>query len=199
MKKKSLITWKIPEPPSLDMGTMLNPVPTRIPMTLVFPICKGLLLDECRQSPPPSFNPNKPPKANKGEPEFTAVDNPGNWSKYTFQAQFNRQGKYTCHALPTGATPVPVDGKGKRTWKDWEFHYNGWYGPDDVPYRLGATRSNPFPAARKGCIDKVKLAKLGLTKERMNVGDGRPDALFFYQLILPMCDPKQSGVQGDGR
>jgi hypothetical protein len=48
-------------------------------------------------------------------------------------------------------------------------------------------------------MDKVKLTKLGLTKERMDVGDGRPDALFWYQLILPMCDPKQSGVPGDGR
>jgi hypothetical protein len=48
-------------------------------------------------------------------------------------------------------------------------------------------------------MEKVKLTKLGLTKERMDVGDGRPDALFWYQLLLPMCDPKQSGVPDDGR
>jgi hypothetical protein len=149
--------------------------------------------------PPPSFDPNKPPKTNKGEPEFIAVDNPGNWPKYAYQAQFHKNGTYSSHALPTGATPVPADGHGKRVWKDWEFHYKGWYGPDDVPYRSGATRSDPFPANRKGCMDKEKLTKLGLTKERMDCGDGRPDALFWYQLILPMCDPKQSGVPGDGR
>jgi hypothetical protein len=34
-----------------------------------------------------------------------------------------------------------------------------------------------------------------LTKERMQKGD----ALFFYQLLLPICDPSRSGVQDDPR
>ena len=28
---------------------------------------------------------------------------------------------------------------------------------------------------------------------------GHPDALFFHQLLLPMCDPSQSGIRGDPR
>jgi hypothetical protein len=109
---------------------------------------------------------------------FTAVDNPGNWDKYTFQPQFEKKtGNYTCHSLPTGARPCPPNAQGNRTRDGWEFHYNGWYGPDDLPHRSsGATRNSPFPESRKGCMDKVKLTTLGLTKERMDVGDGRPDA-----------------------
>jgi hypothetical protein len=92
--------------------------------------------------PPPTFNPNKEPKAAKGEPMFTMVDNPGNWDKYTFQPQFEKKtGKYTCHSLPTGARPCPSNAQGNRTRDGWEFHYNnGWYGPDDLPHRSGATR-----------------------------------------------------------
>ena len=43
------------------------------------------------------------------------INNPGNWSEYTFRPEFAKKdkgGNYTCHTLPTGAVPVPIkDGK----------------------------------------------------------------------------------------
>jgi len=61
--------------------------------------------------------------------------------------------------------------------------------------REGATSEDMFPESRKGRLDGELLERLGLTKHRMTVGD----ALFFHQLLLPMCDPKRSGVVGDPR
>ena len=43
------------------------------------------------------------------------------------------------------------------------------------------------------------LIKLGLNPDRMKDASGRPDALFFFQLLLPICDPAQSGVVADPR
>jgi hypothetical protein len=64
---------------------------------------------------PPDFKP-KVPNESKGEPCFLNVDNPGNWSEYTFRPEFAKKDKgenYTRHTtLPTGAVPVPIkDGK----------------------------------------------------------------------------------------
>jgi hypothetical protein len=47
-----------------------------------------------------------------------------------------------------------------------------------------------FPESRKGMLDADLLETLGLPKERMV----KADALFFHQLLLPMCDPKMSGI-----
>ena len=52
-----------------------------------------------------------------------------------------------------------------------------------------------FPAGTEGRLDVNKLKMLGLTKARMD----RCDAAFFLQLVLPFCDPSQSGVQNDPR
>ena len=91
-------------------------------------------------------------KSAQGEPDFHLVDNPGNWSDFTFRPQFKTpSGPYICHALPTGATPVP-ETNGKRVVGDWEFHYSGWTPPPDgsTPNRSGATSTNLFPDSRKG-------------------------------------------------
>jgi len=37
------------------------------------------------------------------------------------------------------------------------------------------------------------LEKMGLTREKMQMGD----ALFFYQLLFPICNPKKFGIAGD--
>ena len=67
-------------------------------------------------------------------------------------------------------------------------------------FRDGATRGdNLFPESRKGSLDKDMLIKLGLNPDRMKDDLGRPDALFFFQLLLPICDPAQSGVVADPR
>ena len=64
-----------------------------------------------------------------------------------------------------------------------------------MAYRSGATTSNLFPEERKGSLDADTLKKLGLTKERVQ----SLDALFFFQLILPICDVRKSGIAKDPR
>jgi len=58
------------------------------------------------------------------------------------------------------------------------------------------------PEGRTGCLDADLLSKLGLTKERMDSEkDQAPDALFFYQLLLPIHDMSTggTGIVGDPR
>jgi hypothetical protein len=55
------------------------------------------------------------PKAEKGEPTFESVDNPGEWPQFTYCPKFQKTGtkNYAHHSLPTGARPVPVNPEGK--------------------------------------------------------------------------------------
>ena len=141
------------------------------------------------------------PNATKKEPQFEAVDNPGGWSNYTFRAKFagNRgTGDYMHHAMPAGAKVVPKDPvTGKRTRGDWEFHYNGWKDPENNPdfTRQGATRENLLPGSRSAKLDADVLKKMGLTKDRMVAGD----ALFFFQLLVPLHDTTKTGINDDPR
>jgi hypothetical protein len=132
-------------------------------------------------------------KVEKGEPDFDAIDNPGRWCNFTFRPDFaSNGGVYTNHTLSTGATPVPeVDGK--RSRDPWEFHYQGFKG--ECSFCDGSTRDNLFPPTRKGQLNAKLLKVIGLTEERMKTGD----ALFFHQLLLPICDPKCSGIKDDAR
>jgi hypothetical protein len=57
---------------------------------------------------------------------------------------------------------------------------------------------NMFPKEMEGCLDWEVLEKLRLTKSRMRL-TGEVDALFFYQLILPICNMKFSGIKDDPR
>ena len=104
--------------------------------------------------------------------------------------------KYLHHCLPSGAMPVPKI-NGKRELNGWEFHYKGWT-HDGIQHRRGATTANMFPKEMEGCLDAVILEKMGLTKQRMGL-TGEVDALFFLQLILPMCNPQLSGIKDDPR
>ena len=54
------------------------------------------------------------------------------------------------------------------------------------------TPNNLFLEARKGSLGWDVLSNMGLTTARMIEGD----ALFFYQLLPTICDPKRSGIQG---
>ena len=102
--------------------------------------------------------------------------------------------KYVHHSLPTGVIPVPENIDGKRIDDGWEFFYRGWEGTDRV-FRDGATKDNVFPSERLGSLDGDLLVKMGLTKERVL----DCDALFFHQLLLPMCRPSKSGIEQDPR
>ena len=153
-------------------------------------------MDQYIPSPPEEWK-AEDPKLELDEPFFLEVDNPGNWSQYAFRPEFhlsNKGGKYKGHFLPTGARPVPLNEENKRIIGDWEFHYNGWNSENEFS-RSDASSNDMFPENRKGCLDAELLQQLGLTKERMQMSD----ALFFYQLLLPICNPKKSGVPKDPR
>ncbi len=142
----------------------------------------------------PDWSP-PPRKASKGEPEFRNIDNPGDWDEFCFRPKFNKgRGSYIGHQLPTGAMPVPKGEDGKRKEGRWEFHYKGFEN-EEKRFRRGATTSNLFPKEMEGSLDGDILKKLGLSKERMQ----NTDALFFFQLLLPFCDPSKSGVEDDPR
>ena len=137
-------------------------------------------------------------KTEKGEPEFKDVDNPGNWSAYTFRPTFDLKKRYVHHCMPAGAVPVPVNDKtGKREVGGYEFFYNGWKhpSPSQSNSRMGATRDHIFPQEREVQLDANLLKRLGLTKERML----KCDPFFFYQLLLPVIDPAHSGIEDDPR
>ena len=52
-----------------------------------------------------------------------------------------------------------------------------------------------FLPERKGCLDKYVLQDLGLTKHRMVV----QDALFFYHILLTICDVNNYGIVDNAR
>ena len=105
---------------------------------------------------------------------------------------------YQGYTLSTGATPVPASGPGgKRVDGGWEFHYDGWDGGSGYP-SLGhgdASSENMMPDSRKGKLDACLLATMGLTHIIME----NIDVLFFYQLLMPMCNPVRSGILHDPR
>ena len=156
-------------------------------------------------SAPEDWKPDKP-NVKLGEPttRFVSIDNPGGWAQFTYRPKFKHVNRraigYMFHALPTGATPVP-EADGKRSSSGFDFFYKGWTRNEDDPvFRSGATRDNMFPNSRKGCLGADLLSKFGLTQERMRDNSGAPDALFFYDLILPIHDTSNNGtVEGDPR
>ena len=100
--------------------------------------------------------------------------------------------------MPAGAVPVPIDAvTGKREEDGYEFFYQGWKqeNPTRDNCRFGATREELFPSDRDVKLDVTFLKKMGLSKQRME----QCNALFFYQLLLPIVDPAMSGIDGDTR
>ena len=59
----------------------------------------------------------------------------------------------------------------------------------------GARPDNLLPNDRMGSLDADLLSKMGLTTEQMVLGN----TIFFYQFLLPICDPTRSGITGDAR
>ena len=96
----------------------------------------------------------------------------------------------SCHASCT--VPVPIDAvTGKREAGGYEFFNQGWKeeNPTRENCRFGATREDLFPKDRDVTLDVTFLKKMGLSKQRME----ECNALFFYQLLLPIVDPAMSG------
>jgi hypothetical protein len=139
-------------------------------------------------------------KAEKGEPLFESVDSPGEWPQFTYRPKFlKNKNQELCSPFSSywgGARPVPVDPQGKRVVDEWELHYQKWNQHSaSAGSQSGATSTNTFPNSRKGRLDYELLKQMKLTKKRIVEGD----ALFFLQLLLPIGDPKKSGIENDPR
>ena len=137
-------------------------------------------------------------KVGSGEPSWENVDNPGNWHPYVFRAKHLKT-KYIGHEMPGGARPVPPDkSTGKRIEGGYHFFYNGWKMPEYLQTRRttrGATRDKMFPDDRDCKLDGELLKRLGMSQGRL---DGK-DALFFWQLLFPICSPGMNGLDDDPR
>ena len=76
------------------------------------------------------------------------------------------------HTLPTGATPFPKGGNGQVNVRGWDFYYGGLENENPkYNVRSGARPVNFFPNDRMGSLDGDLLSKMGLTTERMVLGD----------------------------
>ena len=73
--------------------------------------------------------------------------------------------------------------------------YNGWVSNRPHKWRHDAKVDNLFPKERRSMLDVNLLKRLGLDETRVK----NCDALFFWQLILPIVDPSKSGVKDDPR
>ena len=138
------------------------------------------------------------------EQPFVKVDNPGEWPEYCFTPKFEgkgKQSKYVHHTLSTGAAPVATKGRSeKRRVEDWQFTYTGWKADAGIPLaRHGANISYLFLEESHISLDGEHLTKLGLTAVKVKYAVGLPDAIFFHQLLLHICDTSRSGGKSDGR
>jgi hypothetical protein len=117
----------------------------------------------------------------------------------TFTPMFEPRGrKYICHAMPAGACPVPINAvTGKQEEGGYEVFYQGWKQENSTREncRFGSSRKDLFPTDRDIQLDVTFLKKMGLTRQRML----ECNALFFYQLILPIVEPTMSGIDCDTR
>jgi hypothetical protein len=150
---------------------------------------------------PPTAWKGYEPKIDLGAPVVVAVDNPGSWNLFSFDAKYGTEKgklrKYLGHFTPALAKVVPPDETGNREVQGWKFHYNGWK-PDEFDrqtYARGdASAMNLKPESRRGSLDVNVLKKHGCDGSRV-----RDDPLFFYQLLFPFCDPELNGIEDDCR
>ena len=114
------------------------------------------------------------------------MENMGQSSRYWYIPNLNKKvGKnYFHHALPTGARTVPANEEGKCKCGAWEFHYTGWENADKQN-RQGDITSNLLPEEMLGHLYEDVLTTLGLTDHQMKTRY----ALFFFQVLWPMCHP----------
>ena len=62
----------------------------------------------------------EPPTVNGGQPNFTELNNPGDWPEFCYCPSFKTDRMYKGHKLPTGATPVLISNR-KQTINGWDF------------------------------------------------------------------------------
>jgi hypothetical protein len=124
-------------------------------------------LNGLRHGPPTAWK-GYEPKIDLGAPVVAAVDNPGSWNLFLFDAKYGTEKgklrKYLGHFTPALAKGVPPDETGNREVQRWKFHYNGW-NPDEFnrqTYARGdASAINLKPESRRGSLDVNVLKKHG--------------------------------------
>ena len=151
---------------------------------------------------PPTAPPDWEHRMRANEPSFNTVDNPGNWSNYVYRAKFDKKGRCKFHSQSTGVIPVSKNADGQRKIEDWYFFYQGWKSDPNKKIRhkersdyVNKPGKYQIPEERKGRLSAEQLRKYGITKDRVK----ECDALFFRQLILPLCDTSLSGIENDER
>ena len=136
----------------------------------------------------------------KGSPAEADIDNPGGWNLYSFAPKMGGTGKkhYEGHFTPAGAKVLPANESGVREVDGWKFYYDGWH-PDtfdiDTYVRDDAKYGDLKPSSRNGCLDVDALRRYGVAADRLI----DQDALLFFQMIFPICDPTSSGIDNDNR
>jgi hypothetical protein len=111
--------------------------------------------------PPPTWA-GYQPKGNA--PQLGDVDNPGNWSLYSFCPKYKTGSVYSGHFTPAGAMVIPANEHGERELNGWRFHYQGWTPDafDKSTYVRGeATQQDLKPDSWKGSLDANILRKHG--------------------------------------
>ena len=109
------------------------------------------------------------------------VDNPGQWSEFTFRPNFEGKygsGAYGHYVTPARAKVVPFDPMtGKQTVNEFDFFYDGWKLEEKNPNysRQHSNMDNFFPATQSSQLDIPLLKKMGLTDKIMQ----SEDTLFF--------------------
>jgi hypothetical protein len=77
---------------------------------------------------------------------------------------------------------------GARVMDGWKFNYLPWrMDLGSTVYRSGLTETKLFPDDQKGHLDYELQNKMRLSKRRILNGG----VLFFFQLLLLICDPKK--------
>ena len=69
------------------------------------------------------------PMLERNKPFFKDLDNPGQWSSFSFQPVYKKKkgvDTYKHHCLPTGYIPVEENVDGSREEGGWKFYYQGW-------------------------------------------------------------------------
>ena len=145
--------------------------------------------------PPKAWKGYKP-KIELGAPAFADVDNPGSWNLFSFDAKYGTEKgnskekgkrKYLGHFTPALAKVVPPDETGNREVQGWKFHYNGWK-PDEFDHQTLCKRQcecNESQARKPPWLIECKCAEKA--------------QFFFYQLLIPFCDPELNGIEDDCR
>ncbi len=98
--------------------------------------------------------------------------------------------------MPGEATVVPKNQADKQMNGRFEFIYDGWTVDNTSKEQFvssGAEKKDVLPATWKEILDLELLKQYGLTIQRMKAFY----SLFFLQLLLPICNPEQSGVKDD--